>query len=497
MKIKRFKFLILSTFIFTIISCEDAIEIDQPGRLAAENAFETIVDFEAGMNWLYNNLDSTPEIALSAVYTDEVAVGKSSGGQGLSQLNYVLTAASAAPDDFWQRNYDIVNFSTRMIEASKGMPEDVNQDDLASYVGQAHAIRAYAMFELLSYFSVDYSDDNGLGVIAIDYVPALDEQLPRNTVGETFSLIDNDISEALSKISALVNDNTYFTLDAVNALKARAAAYRQDYATAKSVASTLLAKYPLADTTDYPLIFSDDSDEEVIFKLERTIGDSYDGQGSMGSVYAGGWAGARFCFSGANEDPYFEIGRTLFNILDPDDVRYDVLVHPSSEIDPDYSSSDDYKNTDVLYVGKYRGSEGQDLMNDLKIFRSSEMLLIIAEAEAAAGDLAAAASSIKTLRDARFGEDTTAPVFSTPEQAFGAILDERRIEFAFEGHRYKDLKRLGVRGNRNAVKDPSDCELAGAANCSLLSSDYRFTLPIPIVEFRGNSVISSQQNPGY
>ena len=78
------------------------------------------------------------------------------------------------------------------------------------------------------------------------------------------------------------------------------------------------------------------------------------------------------------------------------------MVHPSSIIDPEYSSSDDYKNTDVLYVGKYRGSEGQDLMNDLKIFRSSEMLLIIAEAEAAAGDLAAAAASIKTLRDARF-----------------------------------------------------------------------------------------------
>lgn len=244
-------------------------------------------------------------------------------------------------------------------------------------------------------------------------------------------------------------------------------------------------------------MFADDSEAEVIFKLERTIGDSYDVQGSMGSVAAGGWAGARFCFKGATDDPYFEVSRSLFNILDEDDVRYDIIVHPNSTIDTDYTNSADYKNTDILYVGKYLGSEGQNLMNDLKIFRASEMLLIVAEAQAGQNNLAAAAETIKTLRDARFGTDTTAPSFSTQQEAFGAILDERRVEFAFEGHRYKDLKRLGVLGNRNAEKDAKDCELAGAANCSLSANDYRFTLPIPLVEFDGNPGLRDQQNPGY
>jgi hypothetical protein len=301
----------------------------------------------------------------------------------------------------------------------------------------------------------------------------------------------------MSLISDSTTDNTYFTKDAVTALKARVAAYRQDYATALTAANSLIAKYDLATVAEYPDVFTDDSEAEVIFKLERTIGDSYDGQGSMGSVAAGGWAGARFCFKGAIEDPYFEVSRSLFNVLDEDDVRHDIIVHPSSTVDADYTNSADYKNTDILYVGKYLGSEGQNLMNDLKIFRSSEMVLIVAEAQAGQNDLAAAAQTIKTLRDARFGTNTTAPTFATQAEAFGAILDERRVEFAFEGHRYKDIKRLGVLGNRNAVKDAKDCELAGAANCSLSADDYRFTLPIPLVEFDGNPGLREQQNPGY
>lgn len=498
MKNYRIKFLFAVSFL-AFIGCKDAIYIDQPGRLDAASAFKTEEDFQAGLYWLYENLDSTPEIALSAVYTDEVAVGVSSGGQGLSQLNYVLTAGSTAASNFWTRNYDVINFASRLIDASEVIlnVDGVDTNKINDLLGQAHAIRAYAMAELLIYFSTDPSNDSGLGVIAIDYVPSLDAQLLRNTNAETFTIINNDITQALSLISSNTTDITLFTKDAVTALKARVAAYRQDYATALSAANSLIAKYDLATVAEYPDVFADESDAEVIFKLERTIGDGYDRQGSMGSVAAGGWAGARFCFSGADSDPYFEVSRSLFNVLDANDVRYNVVVHPNSTIDADYANSADFKNTDILYVGKYLGSEGQRLMNDLKIFRASEMVLIVAEAQAANNNLSAAAQTLKTLRDARYGVATTAPTFATQQEAFGAILDERRVELAFEGHRYKDIKRLGVRGNRNAVKDPKDCEIAGAANCSLNADDYRFTLPIPLIEFDGNPGLRVQQNPGY
>ncbi|GIR50809.1 MAG: hypothetical protein CM15mP59_5510 [Flavobacteriaceae bacterium] len=50
-------------------------------------------------------------------------------------------------------------------------------------------------------------------------------------------------------------------------------------------------------------------------------------------------------------------------------------------------------------------------MNDLKVLRVSEMYLIHAEAQAALGDLAGSAATLKALRDARFDSATTDQVF--------------------------------------------------------------------------------------
>jgi hypothetical protein len=169
-------------------------------------------------------------------------------------------------------------------------------------------------------------------------------------------------------------------------------------------------------------------------------------------------------------------------------------VAPSSLIDPDYETNQN-PALDILVIQKYPGSEGQPLMNDLKVFRVSEMYLIRAEAAVAQGDLGLAASLLKEIRDARFGTDTPLPVLGTSTLAYSAILDERRVELCFEGHRYLDLKRLGTKAGEGVSKDAVDCAFNGA--CSLSPDDYRFTLPLPIVEFNGNPGLREQQNPGY
>ena len=162
-------------------------------------------------------------------------------------------------------------------------------------------------------------------------------------------------------------------------------------------------------------------------------------------------------------------------------------------MDPDYETNDNFLNDDVLLVFKYPGSGGQPLMNDLKEFRAAEMLLIRAEAAADANDLAGAAQLIKQLRDARLGGSQPLPSYSNQTEAFGGILDERRLELLFEGHRWVDLKRLGDRGNRAIDRDDKECSLL--AGCTLPNNDHRFTLPIPIAEITANS--AAEQNPGY
>ncbi|MCO5725934.1 RagB/SusD family nutrient uptake outer membrane protein [Robiginitalea marina] len=503
---KNIKNLFLVIGVFSgLVACNDAIDIDQPGRLDADAAFQTVDDLEAGLFGVYDQFDISPDIAFQSIFTDELAIGFDNGGQGLADYGFVLNAGSTAPAVFWTNGYDQLNAANRLIEASEIVePEAGEQARFNQILGEAYALRAWGHFTLLSYFSPDYTDDNALSVINLDFVPTIDQQLLRNTNGETFALIEEDLTRAAS---LMTEDNgvTRINDDFVTALRARIAAYRADpgnpsdpnWGTAASLSQQLIAKYPLANRAEYEAMFLDLSDGEVIFKLERTAGDNYDGQGATGSPAAGGWAGARFAFTGPGVDgsPYFEMGRSLFNLMDPADIRYDVNVHPSSVIDPDYQNGVGGQNNDILVVNKYQGSEGQPLMNDLKIFRASEMYLIRAEALAAQGNLGDAAALVKELRDARFGTATALPSFSNSTQAYAAILNERRVELAFEGHRYLDIKRLGSAANQGVLKDPVDCGFNGA--CTLSADDFRFTLPLPIVEFNANPGLREQQNPGY
>ncbi len=496
------KIFYLFGMVFTLVACNDAIEIDQPGRLDADAAFETLDDLQAGLFGVYDDIDTSPEIAFSSIFTDELSIGFDNGGQGLADYGFVLNAGSVAPANFWTRNYVAINSANRLIEASELIePADAaEQATFDQILGEGYALRAYAHLELMSYFVTDYTDNSAFGVPYLDRVPTIDEQLLRDDAGFVWGKIIEDLDAANALLNDDTSDPTRINKDFITAMKARIAAYRGDYTSAASFSQQMINKYPLANRAQYEGVFLDTDNTEVIFKLERTNNDTYDGQGATGSPNAGGWAGARFAFVDATltGSPYFEMGRSLFNLLDPADIRYDVNVAPTSLIDPDYVTNND-PALDILVIQKYPGSEGQPLMNDLKIFRASEMLLIRAEAYADAGTFNGASNStaalLKQLRDARFGTDTALPSFANQQEAFGAILDERRIELAFEGHRYKDLKRLGVRASRGVSKDAIDCAFNGA--CTLSADDFRFTLPLPIVEFNANPGLREQQNPGY
>lgn len=396
-----------------------------------------------------------------------------------------------------------LNAVNRLISGSENVEvEEGEQDEFDNLLGQAYALRAFSHFQLLSYYSTDLTDDSALGVILVDFVPQVDDQLLRSTNGEVFNAILSDLDLADQLITDQSSESrTFISKDFVKALRARIAAYRGKYNEALPLAQDLLNDYPLADRTEFPKIWTDESNEEVIFKLERTLNGPYDGQGSSGSVSAGGWAGSQFAFVNATlgGGTYYEFGRSLFNLFDPDDIRYTSYLAPSSIVAPDYQDTESYIDEDVLIIQKYPGSEGQNLMNDLKVFRSSEMLFIIAEAYANSNNLNGSSNSVasmlKMLRDARFEDSQPLPNFSSQQEAWDAILTERRIEFAFEGHRYKDIKRLGSLAGQDIVRDPLDCNRFDA--CRLENDSFKLTLPIPQVEFNGNPDLRQQQNPGY
>lgn len=249
------KFLIVGLLV-TLMGCNDAIEIRQPGRLDAENAFKTTNDLNSGLLAVYDQWDLTPEISLSANFTDEIAIGFDSGGQGFALYDFVMNAASAAPRNFWVRNYRVNNRASILLAAAgnitpESIAEQAQYDDI---LAQTYFIRAYANFEMLTYFSPDIRDDSSLGIPVIDFVAPLDIQPSRNTTGEVWDYINSDIAKALS-LSTVQSSTSFISIDAINALRARMALTRGDYPTAQVLAAQLLAKYGIADRTQYAAMF--------------------------------------------------------------------------------------------------------------------------------------------------------------------------------------------------------------------------------------------------
>lgn len=484
-----------------LYGCQDSIDIQQVGRITPDVAFQSVDDLTNGLSGVYVAYDAVQDIALSAVFTDEISIGIASGGQGLTDYTFQLNSTSGSAASFWSRGYFELNRVNRLIDGAEFVtPEPGEEETYNNILGQAYALRAYSHFKLLTYYSPDLTDDNALGVIALDFVPTIDQQLLRNTNGEVFALIEADLNNAENLLTTQSNA-TFVSRDFITALRARMAAYREQYTTAATYANQILDNYQLANRAQYSGMFLDADNTEIIFKFERAAGDPHDFQGQTGTIGSGGRAGARFAFTNATAagGPYFEVGRSLFNLLDTDDVRFDVNIAPTSTISPDYQNAADFRTEDVLVVSKYQGSDNVPLMNDLKIFRASEMVLILAEASASSGNINgtsnSTASYIKQLRDARFGTDQPLATYANQTEAFAAILNERRIEFAFEGHRYLDIKRLGERANQGVLRDPLDCAFNGA--CALPATDHRFTLPIPLIELTANPGLREQQNPGY
>ena len=121
---------------------------------------------------------------------------------------------------------------------------------------------------------------------------------------------------------------------------------------------------------------------------------------------------------------------------------------------------------------KYRGETTKD--NPAYIVRLAEMYLIYAEANGKTTGL----STLNTLRTARGLKALKTADVSTDAAFVTAVLDERRAELNFEGHRLFDLART------QRFKS-----VIGADN-------FRSILPIPGREIAASGGKLSQ-NPGY
>jgi len=528
----------LSAASVTMNSCQDALDIVQPGQVEEEQLFVSVANLNEFFVGTLGALDTNNEIYLSAVLSDEVKPGSGSGGQEFQLHRFFLDPSEELTSSIWLNHYTTINRINRLLEgATKITPAAGEVAQYNRILAQARAVRAFCYLQLESYFSTDMKNPNALGVMLVSGVPATDIQLPRVKNQEIFDFIKADLDYSRNILTSPTQPAAanQYTIDKnfVSALSARFNLYIGNTTLAKQYAQETITNSGLALAAAAPIEGTNPYSGAVSGPFNQTLNGTQsaawniafyggtttaNGNGLNGSfnAYRNMWAdrtrgeiifalnrlptgagssiGTRWNTNTSQVSgvPMWFLGRNLYNLINvPGDIRRWAYVDPSATPSTNYQNVG--STADRIVIDKYPGKTSAPTRNDLKLFRISEMYFIIAEAEVAANNFTAAAAAIQAVRVARnFNGTATTPLYTNAQIAYADILKERRVELALEGHRLIDLKRLatqaGVTMDRNAKDDV-------VTTSNLPNDSYKYTLPIPIQETAGNPNI--QQNPGY
>ena len=174
----------------------------------------------------------------------------------------------------------------------------------------------------------------------------------------------------------------------------------------------------------------------------------------------------------------------------PEDVRTSAYILKSSFNGVPY-------NNVIKYNGRTNGDPAGVV--DGKVIRTAEVLLNRAEANYRSNNIAAAVADLLLLKSNRY---SPYDVSATPDKdltgpaLLNEILLQRRLELAFEGDRFFDLKRRNLPVQRDGTKgEKADGTGTPYVFTTLPVGDHKFQLPFPQDEVNYNTNL--KQNPGY
>jgi hypothetical protein len=376
--------------------------------------------------------------------------------------DYTILANNTSIQEVWRDCFELVMAANFVIEGVPGLDE-AGFDDVAknNLIGQARFMRALIYFNMANWFSAPYQQSNGsnecLPIIDFIFTGGTTEfEIPRSDLNAVHAFIAADLDFAIANLSG--DDRTMATAGAAQALKARLHLYRGEWAQAASLANTVIGDSNFALASDFGF-FQNENDKEHIFTLVNTAAD---GQNS-GEGFSGLFNPSP---EGRGDAPFSQYLLDAFD--QTNDKRFTDLIETGT----------DAQNNVSFFTTKY--VDGITNADNATVIRITEMYLTRAEANfqdgSSVGDTPL--NDINMLR-ARAG------LADLSALSLADILDERRKELCFEGHRRMDLLRnnLGLR----PAGDPNESDAAFGANKTIW--------PIPTRERDLNPQLT--QNPGY
>ncbi|MNK13725.1 SusD family protein [compost metagenome] len=427
-----------------------------------EYAFRNIGDVNLGVIGVYAPIDYST-LSYSAIVSDEATYPAENTVGNSDAFRWLYTGSNGSVTGLYYANYQAIDRVNRVLEAMDKLVFTGTDIALANrYRGELLGLRAYLHFELLRAYAAAYEN----GALGVTYMEKSAIIYPaRDNFEVVITKAKADLIAAKALIPATFTDKTRMTRLAISAIQARVALYEKNWGDAVTYATEVINAVPLATNVQFPGLWTDANDSEVIWKLKRVVGDSRTGD---------------FFFRQSGSYVLYAPSFKLIAAFDQvNDIRYPAYI----KFDPTRTGTKS-KYLVNKYIGGTSSAPG---LADVKQFRVGEMYLIRAEARAeSTGD---AAADINALRAARINGYVSA-TFADKPALIAAIYDERFKELALEGHRFFDLKRRKM----DIVRLASDAAGAGSA-LTLTPSQAQYALPIPATEMSVNK--NAIQNPHY
>lgn len=487
---KKIFILLTAAVLMFSTSCDDRLYLDPHQSISTSQAFETLTDFSYAVNGVYSGLRSgNLHGGYLAIYPDIMADNLTRSIEGrltfTNLYNWNISTDFYLMEAVFDQAYSVIYRANKVITAAEEF-ETADDDEVAElnhYKGQALAIRGWMHFELVKMFGKAYSQ-GGASDLGVPYVTSVDAGFPsRETLTDTYTMIKEDLDAAYALMDPSFSSKDHLTQAGVASLQAKLAMEMGDYATVIAKGKEAVDAVPVETRDEVFGVWKDENKSGVLFyigvekKDGLTLGTNYSQSSSDGikSEYV--------------------VSYELFQLFAAEDIRLST-----------YITTSDYLGNTYNHVEKFRGRSTAAEANptpdlvDLKILRSADMALLVAEANMlnSSTNETEAKTYLKMVWENRM--DTSLVAFDDALSGTD-LLDEiylqRRLELAFEGDRLYFLKRHGLPIQRTADGHLADGTGTGPDFLNLPANSDKMVLPIPKSEIDVNPNIRNQQNPGY
>jgi len=479
------KFLISISLILFVYSCDEYVdyEASEGYQIVADDYFKSAEDYEAALVGVYDVLQWTLyNFMIGEIASDNSLCGGESASDviGLQKIDDMIhDPVNDQLSRIWQYMYEGVNRANYMIE-NKDKIDFPRKDELYAEV---HFLRAFFYFELVKI----YGD---VPLFTAGRLTAGDSgTLSRVSKSEVYSVIESDLLSAVSGLQAKKSSDGRATSFTAHALLGKVYLYQDKFSDAANILEPLVGLYTLPSDPSSVFLVEGENGPESVFEIQHSkesngwnwgwmpqgtegnFGVIHHGiRGYSGPVYASGWS-----FNVPTKD--------LVDAFDSGDKRKNASVLDiaawadanNAQYSEGYEHTGYFNNKYIPRSGYSKNTAELNYENNYRYIRYADVLLMAAEANNRGGISDSKAQTYLNEVRNRAGVSSISATGSTLTQA---IWDERRLEFAGEGHRFFDLVRTGQAAN----------EISG-----FISGQHE-VFPIPQTEI---DISGLTQNPGY